>query len=491
VAGAVREAAVAGLFYPADREELLPLVDELLAQPGAAAPKPGLRALICPHAGYVYSGPTAGLGFSQILPGSFDTVILLAPSHTAELNAASVSDATAYRTPLGELKCSHKALALAQRPPFSLQVPCHVHRPGWWKHSPLSSRVPAEPHADTWEHAAEVLLPFLQRRLPEAELVSVVMGEVDPSAAADALEPLLDERTLLLISSDLSHFHPYEEACTTDRRTVEAITHLELRGLGGSQACGYTGIKTLIHLARRKDWVPSLIDLRNSGDTAGEHRSVVGYASIAFHTRNPAPLSVDRNAETTLSSRKDLGDEILALARTALFEAVTHGNVSCPPVGDFPAPLNEPGCCFVTLTLDGELRGCIGQLVARGPLCESIVSNTRNAALMDPRFAPVRVSELDRIELEVSVLTPPSPLAYDTPEELLKKLRPGVDGVVLRLEGASATFLPQVWDHLPDPEAFLDTLSRKAGRASGAWRHPGTRVEIYQVSSFEEKKSEE
>lgn len=178
--------------------------------------------------------------------------------------------------------------------------------------------------------------------------------------------------------------------------------------------------------------------------------------------------------------------QLLAIARRTL-EAVASGQ-SRPRVDleSLPSRLHEQRACFVTLNRDHDLRGCTGTLVARRSLAEEVSFTTAQTALNDPRFTPVTAGEVPEINIEISVLTPPMPLNYDRPDDLPKLLRPGVDGVLLQLGPYRSTFLPQVWERIPDPENFLGMLCRKAGLPSDAWRNPRLEVEIYQVVSFEE-----
>lgn len=178
---------------------------------------------------------------------------------------------------------------------------------------------------------------------------------------------------------------------------------------------------------------------------------------------------------------------LLALAREAVRCAVT--GAAPPEVAGCPVPprLAEPAGCFVTLTQEGRLRGCIGNLEPRRPLWQAVVENATAAAIRDRRFAPVTAAELDTIALEISLLTPPEPLPPASPEALLAVLVPGRDGVVLDFGSRRATFLPQVWEQLPDKTRFLDELARKAGEPADAWRRPGTRVSRYQVEHFSDR----
>ena len=465
----VREPAVAGLFYPKDPAELSKMIDACLAA-ARVQPVGELKALICPHAGYPYSGPVAAYGYKLLAGRHYDTVVVMGPSHYADVRAGSVANATLYRTPLGDVPVSAKAGRLALARPFELEPPCPVQRPDWWLES--SRRAPAVDTAETWEHSVEVEVPFLQRTLGRFELVPVVCGEIDPERAAKALEPFLDERTLVVASSDLSHYYTYDRARQLDRACVDAICRLDIGAMEGQEACGRIPILILMHVAKDRGWRPRLLDSRNSGDTAGDKSRVVGYAAVAFY----APFG----QHLAPAGRQSL----LAIARGALRGAVGAGGRTDAP-GPVPG-LEEPRGCFVTLTEHGELRGCIGNLVARGPLYSQVAENARSAALDDPRFSAVTAGEEAALKIEISVLTEPQQLFFSSPDDLLQKLQPGVDGVILKIGDRMATYLPQVWEQMPDKTAFLDSLAEKAGCGASDWRKPGTAVFLYEVESFKE-----
>lgn len=476
----VREAAVAGLFYPKDPSELTHALDACLSAAKTPQPPPAggkLKALITPHAGYAYSGPVAAQAFRLLEGQHYHTVIVMGPSHYALLAAASLSPADAYRTPLGQVPVSPKVKALGKLRPFEIAAPATVERPGWWRQSSRSEPTSAEENAETWEHSIEVEIPFLQKTLGPFSLVPVVIGDVDTAQAARSLEQVLDEDTLVIASSDLSHYHPYAEARQLDQRCVDAILHLDTRRMEDQEACGKNPILTLLHLAKERGWKPRLLDLRNSGDIAGDKQSVVGYAAIAFYAENEI-------AETTYNP--DERRLLLKLARSAVTAAASHQGPPRPEIGVMATKLQAQRGTFVTLTKRGELRGCIGHLGAEEPLYQDVLDNARAAAVEDPRFPAVSSKELDRLEIEVSVLTVPRPLLFDSPEDLLNKLRPHQDGVVLRIGDRTATYLPQVWEQIADKVKFLNTLAEKAGCPANAWRGPGVSVAIYQVESFSE-----
>lgn len=469
----VRPPAVAGSFYPASRGELCREITQLLSAV-PQRPATGLRALIAPHAGYAYSGPTAAHAFRRLTGAAFRRVIVLGPSHFARFNGASLPAASAYATPLGEVPISPLARELAGQGPFVREAHCPTQRPPWGRPWP-----PDEATPETWEHAIEVEVPFLQQTLGDVELLPVIYGHVDPLAVAESLSPLLDPQTLLVVSSDLSHFHSYREAQALDQSCVEAICTLDEARMAGEEACGRAPILTLLRLARQRGWRPQLLDLRNSGDTAGDRSRVVGYAAVAFF--DPASEATAPDAFTAAER-----DFLLHLARESITRAVRGEALPDPAPESVPPTCRARLGCFVTLHLAGRLRGCIGTLNATQPLFCAVIRNARDAALKDTRFAPVAPDEVRRLHLEISVLTEPQPLAFRHPAELLAKLRPGRDGVLLELGPRRATFLPQVWEQLPDREAFLNQLAAKAGAASDAWRGPDARVSRYDVEHFAE-----
>ncbi len=469
----IREPAVAGVFYPEDPKVLGETIDAFL-HAAPFKPLPGrIRGLICPHAGYRFSGAVAACAYKKLLQEQgFDTVVLLAPSHHAFLEGGSVSGASFFRTPLGDVPISTKARDLGKCPPFAIDAPCDVMPPQWARQSVLSGG--GTPSADTWEHADEVQVPFLQKTLGDFSLVPVILGEADPAAAAKALAAILDDRTLVVASSDLSHFLPYADAVKRDRKTLDAICSGDLGRITTDDACGAIPIRILLELAKSEGWKAELLDYRNSGDTAGDKSRVVGYGAVAFYAPAENAAGLDE------SQRKMLLD----LARASLRNSA-EGNPQLPP-DDSPDRMLPRGC-FVTLTKNGALRGCIGEIAARQPLCRAVVETCRAAALWDPRFPPVGPDEVDQINIEISVLTEPRPVSFDSPDELLAKIKPHSDGVILRRNSRAATFLPQVWDQVQGKEDFFNHLAIKAGWPPDAWREPGTEVLTYRVEFFKEK----
>lgn len=259
----VRLPAVAGQFYPSDPATIRQMIQEYVDE--ATLPKDlgTVRAVIAPHAGYVYSGPTAGYAFKALaaLPQKERTVFLLGPAHRVYFRGVALGNYSAFRTPLGDAAIAADRVAemLAR--------------------SPLYTRAP---EAHTPEHCLEVEVPFLQVTLSNFQLVPMLFGDVDPQDVAAELADHIGEDDLIVISNDLSHFHSYAQAQRLDRSLLDALMSGDDAGVLEGEACGRAPIVTLMGVARRKGWIPHLLDYRTSGDTAGDRWQVVGYASVAY-----------------------------------------------------------------------------------------------------------------------------------------------------------------------------------------------------------------
>jgi AmmeMemoRadiSam system protein B len=262
----VRPPAVAGTFYPESRADLAETVTRLLATARAAAPEGPRRApkaVIAPHAGYIYSGPIAATAFTAFssIAAAIRKVVLLGPAHRVPVRGLALPEAKGFATPLGVVELDPEMAWAASRLP----------------------QVRLQPEAHAPEHSLEVELPFLQVLLGEFTILPLVVGEASGEEVAEVLEQVWgDEETAVVISSDLSHYLPYDTARQVDRATADAILRLE-GPIDPRRACGAYPINGLLVAARRRGLVPELLDLRNSGDTAGDRRQVVGYGAFAFH----------------------------------------------------------------------------------------------------------------------------------------------------------------------------------------------------------------
>lgn len=443
-----RPAVLPDRFYPADPQTLANTVDALLseAQPPDQPDIPKL--LIIPHAGYVYSGKIAALAYSCVRSriSEIQRVVLLSPTHRVGIPGIALPESDFFSTPLGDIPIDVEA---GNR----LRDLAYVTK---------SDRVHAE------EHAIEVHLPLLQRLLSKGfNLVPLAVGSASPDMVAEVLNRLWgDQETLIVISSDLSHFHPYDEAEKKDQGTSQKILSLD-NTVQPDEACGSFAINGALLVARQRGLSPSLIKRCNSGDTAGNPDRVVGYGSFAFYPAKEIP---------------PLGRALLTLARNAI--SAHFGGASLPLHYDMPE-LHDQGGSFVTLTLRGQLRGCIGSLQAHRPLGLDIQENALSAALRDARFLPVSATEWPLIKVEVSLLEPPEPLSFDSQEAAFAQLRPHIDGVIFSAGNHRSTFLPQVWDQLPDVQSFMANLRHKAGLPADYWG-PDVRIERYTVQKWKE-----
>ena len=449
---AVRKTFVAGTFYPAAAEALRAAVAGYVAGAGpASAPVP--KAIIAPHAGYVYSGPVAGSAYARIAParGRITRVVLAGPSHRVPFRGIAVPSVGFYASPLGDVPLDRESIARVLSHPFVHELD--------------------EAHAA--EHSLEVQVPFLQEVLGTFILVPLVVGDASPAEVAAVLDVLWGgPETLVVVSSDLSHYENYDTARRMDADTARAITALAVDGVAERGACGRRPIRGLLELARRRGLRASAIDLRSSGDTAGGRDRVVGYGSFVF----------EEDARLSDGDRATL----LGVAGEVIARGAAGGTTSGEPAAEldtYPGTLTALRASFVTLKREGRLRGCIGSLEPRAPLVLDVARNAFRCAFQDPRFPPVSADEVPALETSISVLSAPAELRFDSELGLAAALRPGIDGVILAEGKRRGTFLPQVWSSVPEPAAFLQRLKAKAGMAEGHWS-PDVRAWRYTTETF-------
>ena len=474
----VRPPAVAGTFYPRDGASLGQAVGHLLRdgikarQVGANAQNTDFtppKALIAPHAGYVFSGIPAARAYAEMAPirDKIKRVVLLGPAHRVAIRGLATSGADTWQTPLGSVRIDRQAIdAVAHLP-----------------------QVTTDDNAHAQEHCLEVHLPFLQRILPDFSLVPFVVGKAGREDVAEVLETLWGgSETFILISSDLSHYHPYSQAVRLDTETAQAIETLDESRIGQDQACGRIPISGLLSSARRHHLQAERVALCNSGDTSGDKSRVVGYgawvvrpeenADAVAKTDAVAPGEADPGkadpgkadpgkADQRLLDRH--GRELLNLMARTIRHGFTSNTLPDVSLGSFAESLRQERATFVTLELNGQLRGCIGSIVANRPLVLDIVENAFRAAFRDPRFPKLTPREVEGLTLSLSVLSPMSPMHFNDEADLLAQLRPGEDGLMIQDSDKRSVFLPQVWEQLPHRRDFLNHLKAKAGMVSGHW----------------------
>jgi hypothetical protein len=457
----VREPAVAGTWYPGDEKRLRQVVDDYLEKAEIPELEGEVVAIIAPHAGYMYSGKCAGYAFKPVAGKKFSRVIVLAPSHRASFHGASIPDYTHYKTPLGNIELDRPVCQALLK----------------------EKLISTHPQAHLREHSLEIELPFLQRAIGDFKLVPILVREMtkdDCYALGTALRKYLSEDTLLVVSSDFTHYGPsfrYLPFTTSikanlkklDQGAIERIVDRDLEGFveykrrTGATICGFWPISVLLATLSAAPGGPDgpedtrghLLNYYTSGDLSGSYRNSVSYAAIVFTRGNFGLSAAEREA-------------LLCLCRYALECFLQKGKTpSVSEAGIELTPrLKRKSGAFVTLTNSGRLRGCMGYTARDVPLCEVMVTTTKSAA-KDPRFRfnPVTCEEFENMHIEISVLSPFRKIRE--PEEMVI----GRDGVLLIKGRRSALFLPQVapqqgWDR----DTMLGHLCLKAGLRPDAWK---------------------
>ncbi len=432
-----KKAVYAGSFYPQDPEELNKLLDSYKED---RLVEYRSKAIIVPHAGYMYSGHAAMAGFQYLEPG--ENIFIIAPSHHESFNNIAMPEYTFFETPLGNLEVNNRLIA-----EIAENFPCII----------------ADEVFDK-EHAIEVQLPFLQNlfyphRQSAADfvknlkkigrkirIVPILTGNCDYRLISDLISTYW-ENSSFVISSDLSHYYTLQQCRQIDTYTATIIETGRIEFLQQPQACGLIGIKGLVDFANNNDCTMIRAEMYNSGDISPEKDKVVGYGSWFLY-----PGSRNDFIE------KNYSKYVLETAKKSIISEM-NGEEYIPR--QIPSVLTEYGASFVTLKLNGELRGCIGSIYPTKPLILDIIDNAANAAFRDSRFAPLGEEELDRLELSVSILSAIERINFKDERDLLSKIYP--HGVIIAEKDKRAVYLPVVWEQLPDREIFLNSLKEKAG----------------------------
>ena len=454
----LRKPVFAGQFYEADPARLAALIDGYLAAAAPAATPAGrIVGLIVPHAGYVYSARTAAAAYALLKGRAVDTVVIIGPSHRAAFEGVSIWPDGGFETPLGVAKVD---AALA-------------------KEIAKASGFGFLPEAFAEEHSVEVEVPFVQRVLPNAAIVPIVMGEQTRptirALAAGLTKACRDKNVVVIASTDLSHFLPKDKAQSTDAATAALIQGMKIDVIirkveaGENIMCGGGPVASVLLMAEKAGEPKAQVLART--DSSGFGGPVVGYLA--------AVVTSGRGGETeefTLTAEEKA--DLLKMARAALTEFLTHQAEI--PDGSGREKFRSPRGAFVTLTKRGDLRGCIGYMEPILPLGQAVIRTAIFAATEDPRFSPVTASELKDLRIEISVLTPVRPI---TDPHLVKV---GTHGIIVEQGGFRGVLLPQVpvengWDR----ETFLDQGCVKAGLPPDAWRR-GAKISVFEAIVFHE-----
>lgn len=470
----LRKSIIAGSWYPGEADKLSAQIKKYLAAAKKIEGDGGLTGIIVPHAGYLYSGPTAAYAYKNINPENISTVIMVGPSHSAYFEGAAVYGSGAWETPLGKTEIDSKvAEEIISHDPKYIQD---------------------NPGAHAKEHSLEIQLPFLQAVLkPGFRIVPVMLYDQSLASCdrlAQAIAGAVKERddVLLLASSDLSHYHSQAEAIKLDKLVLDAVGKYDPEKLAGDlafekcEACGGGPMVTVMLAGRYLGADKSVVyDYRTSGDVTGDKGQVVGYlAAGLYKTKNKKEKikkQIIKDDKLTLEEKK----ELFRIAHASI-EAEVRGQ-DAPKFKPLTARLAELLGVFVTLKEGGNLRGCIGYIEGIKPLYQAVAEMAVAAATGDPRFPAVTEKELPELEYEISVLTPKRQI--DSPEEFIV----GMHGIIVQRGGRSGVFLPQVaaeegWSR---EETLSYLCMHKAGLPANAWKDSETKLFVFEAEVIEEK----
>jgi len=500
----IRDSIVAGSFYPDDPYVLKLQLEDFFLHATYYNLK-NILALVCPHAGYIYSGQVAAYSYKQIENKKYDCILIISPSHAEYFDFISIYDGDAYSTPLGIVKVDKERSE--QLVEYNKKL------------------IKFSEHGHLNEHSIEVQLPFLQYIYGEFSFIPVVIGaqnSLNIETLGNAIGDTFKNQNILIVAStDLSHYHPYSEAVLLDRQVGKLVEKFDIESLkeeflkNNIEMCGGGPVISAMIAAKKMGANKAVIlKYQNSGDTSGEKRSVVGYLSAAMFSEgiegeknnpkddarnvnedkfnkdnhnldnnDPDDENNDNNNKEDVTSL-NLTDEqkkiLLEIARISIMSAVLDTKPSYPKILD--PILNEKCGAFVTITVNGKLRGCIGNIRASMPLWETVKEMAREAALNDPRFYPLTPRELDDIEIEISVLSP-FKLIND-----IEEIEVGKHGLFIKMGYYQGLLLPQVaveynWDRIE----FLKQTCRKAGLYELCWKEKGCEIYIFSATIFNEK----
>ncbi len=470
-----REPAFANQFYPADATQLEKEINKYLSDSELIINKSELiNILIVPHAGYSYSGSIAASGYKQVENQDIKRVILIGNSHQSFFDGAAVDDRDYWQTPLGQIETDQQVI----------NELCNNHE---------NINCNRQPHNQ--EHSLEVQLPFLQTVLDNFKIVPILLGqtkEKDLQQLSQTIQENMDENTLVVISTDLSHYPNYEIANRVDNKTIDgiltgkpnqfknAITELIDKGYPNLQtcACAQESVEIALNISQNLDGQWQKINYVNSGDVTNDKSKVVGYAALAFSAgKDNAQSSNSQNQELN----KEQKQKLLEIARRSLKEYLTTGEKPEFKVED-PTLQSKLGV-FVTLNKNDNLRGCMGNFKPDTPLWQTVQDQAVTAATKDPRFPQVKPKELNDIEIEISVLSKPKEINDWQEIEL------GKHGVIVKNGNRSGTYLPQVGTDHPweNTQEFLSHLCQnKAGLPADCYLDKDTDLLIYTADVFSE-----
>lgn len=461
----VRPPAVAGAFYTSNPEALSAQITDFISKVPTKTLSGNIIALIAPHAGYTYSGQAAAYAYKLIEGKKFDTVMVIAPSHRARFHGASLYPKGAYQIPLGLIPVNTELTQQLMKQDTNISYVQDAH---------------------TQEHSLEVHLPFLKTVLGDFTLIPMVIGSYDFAtceAISESIYKVVKDKNILIVaSSDLSHYHPYDAAIKLDKIVIDHVKKFDAKGLyqdvssGRCEACGAGPIITTLLLAEKLGANKSeFLFYNNSGDVTGDKSGVVGYMSAVLY-KNPG-----QNKGKKVSINLGLSDEeketLHKIAKSTI-ESRCLGE-KYPETKITSKTLQENRGAFVTLHKKGNLRGCIGYIRAQKPLHETIREMALAAAFQDTRFKPIIKSELKDLEIEISVLTPLKKI------KSTEEIEVGIHGIYIVKGYHTGILLPQVaTENGWDKKTFLEHTCTKAGLSTDAWKEEDTEIYIFSADIF-------
>ncbi len=436
----VRPASIAGQFYPDDKQQLSDDIDAFLDNINIANLGPSEqipKAIISPHAGYIYSGQCAANAYASIIKNRhiIKNVILLAPSHCVSIQGIASSSVDFWNTPLGYVRINRQMTDQLNQLDF----------------------VNPNDEAHRQEHSIEVHLPFLQKILSNFTLIPLAVGQCEAKNIAHMLDKISgDTETLIIISTDLSHFNDYDNAIRIDNNTAKNIILMNWQDISSHEACGHAPLSGLLYYAKSKFMRIKQLDICNSALVTGDKSRVVGYGSWAVYENNIKPSD-----DMILMQKYDY--EFANYITRTIKYGIKNSHQIKVDLPSFAKALQAIRATFITLTKNDQLRGCIGSIIPHQPLIIDLIHNAYAAAFEDPRFEKLTIDELPQIKYAISLLSPMQQMNFTDQDDLLCQLRPDIDGLLIKCDGKQAVFLPQVWEELPDKNQFLTHLKQKAG----------------------------
>lgn len=465
----IKSPNVSGQFYSADPKKLTLEIEKFFSKATVSPKDKHVEMIISPHAGYVYSGGVAAYGFKSLSQKQYKTIIILAPSHFFRFSGVSIWDKGGFKTPLGIVQVDEA---------FTKRL-LEVNEEFYFK-----------PEVFEREHSLEVQIPFLQKTFKDFKIVPIIMGQANLDLCqklAQSLRDIIGERedVLIVVSTDMSHYHDDAFARKMDAATLVAVKNLEAEKIwhqcrvGTMEMCGFIPVTTALHYAKLKGLEEvDILKYANSGDINQDKDSVVGYSSVVFSKGESSSQEEQKNFNLSFEQKKKL----IEIARSTIEMYIRTGKEIEFKEND--PRLNEKQGAFVTLRKGGQLRGCIGNIISDAPLYLTVRDMAISSATQDHRFLPVKKDELKDIEIEVSVLSQPKQI-FD-----VNQIELGVHGVIISKGFLNrGVFLPEVaTDQGWNREQFLSYLcAHKANLPADAWKDPETKIEVFTTESFSEK----